>query len=211
MHSRSEILEALKKHKIIAIVRGTDSSKALKVARALYKGGVRLIEVTFNTESADMMIETIRKEMGNKMYIGAGTVLDSETAKQAIHAGAEFVLSPSTVRNMITFCNRYGKVAIPGVATPTEAVRAMQSGADLLKFFPAAASGSKYMQSIQGPLDHVEIIAVGGINLNNASTFMEAGAVGLGIGSSLVDNKLIVAGKFDVIKKKARKFMEIVD
>jgi len=209
--SKTDILNAIKKYKITAIVRGTEAEKATEVARSLYAGGIRLIEVTFNTEGAAEMIAAIKKEMGDKMHIGAGTVLDSETAKQAIYAGAEFILSPSTDRGMIELCNTYGKVAIPGIATPTEAVKAMKMGAEIIKFFPAAASGSNYMKSIKGPLDHVEIIAVGGINLDNAREFLDKGAVGLGIGSSLVNNDYIENNDFDKIENKARDFTDIIE
>ena len=208
--SKSDVINAIKKHKITAIVRGAEADKAIKIAKALYNGGVRLIEVTFNTEGAAEMIVAIKKELGDKMLVGAGTVLDSETAKQAIYAGAEFILSPSTDRGMIEICNKYGKVAIPGIATPTEAVEAMKMGADLIKFFPAAASGSKYMKSIRGPLDHVEIIAVGGVNLDNAKEFIDAGAIGLGIGSSLVKNELVKNSQFNVIEENAKKFINII-
>ncbi len=211
MSSRSEIIEAVKEYKLISIVRGVEKNKALEIADALYQGGVKLIEVTFNTEGAVEMIEAINKEFGDKMYVGAGTVLDSETAKQAINAGAEYILSPSLNENMVNTCNRYGKVAVPGVATPTEAVEAMQVGADLIKFFPAAASGANYLKSVRGPLDHVEIIAVGGVSIDNALDFLDAGAVGLGVGSSLVKNELIEAGNFEGIKQNASNFINLIE
>jgi len=211
MIKKSQIIEAIKENKIIAIVRGVKASTAINIAETLYSGGVKLIEVTFNTPGAAEMIAVIKKAMQDKMYVGAGTVLDSETAKTAIDSGAEFILSPSLDKGMISTCNRYGKVSIPGIATPTEAVKAMQWGADLIKLFPAAELGHKYLKSIKGPLDHIEIIAVGGINLDNVIKFIEAGSVGVGIGSSLVDKKLVAAADFRTIKKRAKQFIQLIN
>jgi len=208
MIKKSQIIENIKEKKIIAIVRGVEASTAINIAETLYNGGVKLIEVTFNTPGAAEMIAVIKKVMEDKMYVGAGTVLDSETTKIAIDSGAEFILSPSLDKGMINTCNRYGKVAIPGIATPTEAVKAMQWGADLIKLFPAAALGHKYLKSIKGPLDHIEIIAVGGINLDNAKIFIDAGSVGVGIGSSLVDKKLVEASDYKTIEKRAKQFVQ---
>jgi len=211
MIKKSQIIEAIKENKIIAIVRGVEANTAINIAETLYSGGIKLIEVTFNTPGAAEMIAVIKKAMESKMYVGAGTVLDSETTKTAIDSGAEFILSPSLDKGMISTCNRYGKVAIPGIATPTEAVKAMQWGADLIKLFPAAALGHKYLKSIKGPLDYIEIVAVGGINLDNAKIFINAGSVGVGIGSSLVDKKLVTAADFKEIEKRAKQFVESLD
>jgi len=211
MIKKSQIIEAIKENKIIAIVRGVEANTAINIAETLYSGGIKLIEVTFNTPGAAEMIAVIKKAMESKMYVGAGTVLDSETTKTAIDSGAEFILSPSLDKGMISTCNRYGKVAIPGIATPTEAVKAMQWGADLIKLFPAAALGHKYLKSIKGPLDYIEIVAVGGINLDNAKIFIDAGSVGVGIGSSLVDKKLVTASDFKEIEKRAKQFVELLD
>jgi len=211
MIKKSQIIEAIKENKIIAIVRGVEANTAINIAETLYSGGIKLIEVTFNTPGAAEMIAVIKKAMESKMYVGAGTVLDSETTKTAIDSGAEFILSPSLDKGMISTCNRYGKVAIPGIATPTEAVKAMQWGADLIKLFPAAALGHKYLKSIKGPLDYIEIVAVGGINLDNAKIFIDAGSVGVGIGSSLVDKKLVTAADFKEIEKRAKQFIESLD
>jgi len=211
MIKKSQIIEAIKENKIIAIVRGVEANTAINIAETLYSGGIKLIEVTFNTPGAAEMIAVIKKAMESKMYVGAGTVLDSETTKTAIDSGAEFILSPSLDKGMISTCNRYGKVAIPGIATPTEAVKAMQWGADLIKLFPAAALGHKYLKSIKGPLDYIEIVAVGGINLDNAKIFIDAGSVGVGIGSSLVDKKLVTAADFKEIEKRAKQFVESLD
>jgi 2-dehydro-3-deoxyphosphogluconate aldolase/(4S)-4-hydroxy-2-oxoglutarate aldolase len=127
MSNKLEIISAIKKYKICAIMRGAEAEKAVKIAQSLFDGGIKLIEVTFNTDKAIEMIEAIKRTMGDKMYmLGAGTVLDQETAILAINAGAEFILSPSISEGMIKICNRYGKVAIPGIMTPSEAVRAME-------------------------------------------------------------------------------------
>ena len=156
MSNKLEIISVIKKYKICAIIRGAESEKAVKIAQSLFDGGIKLIEVTFNTDKAVEMIEAIKRTMGDKMYVGAGTVLDQETAILAINAGAEFILSPSISEGMIKVCNRYGKVAIPGIMTPSEAVRAMELGADILKLFPAGELGPGYLKSIRSPLDHIE-------------------------------------------------------
>jgi 2-dehydro-3-deoxyphosphogluconate aldolase/(4S)-4-hydroxy-2-oxoglutarate aldolase len=209
MNKKSDIMKLIKDNKIIAIIRGIDNSnQSLEAVQSLYKGGIRLVEVAFNTNNAEKIIERIDKEFGDSMHIGAGTVLDSETARTAIQAGADFILSPITNKGMIHCCNRYGKVSIPGAATPTEVINAMNEGADFIKFFPAEASGVKYMKSVQGPLDHVELIAVGGINLNNINEFLDAGAIAVGIGSSLINNDDVKNDKYENITKKAKKFVE---
>jgi len=210
MSNKLEIISAIKKYKICAIIRGTEAEKTAKIAQSLFDGGIRLIEVTFNTDKAIEMIEAIKRTMGDKMYVGAGTVLDQETAKLAINAGAEFILSPSISEGMIKICNRYGKIAIPGIMTPSEAVRAMELGADILKLFPAGELGPGYLKSIRSPLNHVEFIAVGGINLENAKSFMKSGAIGLGIGSSLVDNILVINSKFTELEKRAENFVKLL-
>ncbi len=211
MSNKLEIISAIKKFKICAIIRGAETEKTAKIAQSLFDGGIKLIEVTFNTDKAIEMIEAIKRTMGDKMYVGAGTVLDQETAKLAINAGAEFILSPSISEGMIKVCNRYGKVAIPGVMTPSEAVRAMELGADILKLFPASELGPGYLKSIRSPLNHIEFIAVGGINLENAKSFMKSGAIGLGIGGSLVDNSLVINSKFTELKKRANNFVQLLN
>jgi len=211
MSNKLEIISAIKKYKICAIIRGAEAEKAVKIAQSLFDGGIKLIEVTFNTDKAIEMIEAIKRTMGDKMYVGAGTVLDQETAILAINAGVEFILSPSISEGMIKVCNRYGKVAIPGVMTPSEAVRAMELGADILKLFPAGELGPEYLKSIRSPLNHIEFIAVGGINLENAKSFMKSGAIGLGIGSSLVDNSLVINSKFTELKKRANSFVQLLN
>jgi len=211
MSNKLEIISAIKKYKICAIIRGAEAEKAVKIAQSLFDGGIKLIEVTFNTDKAIEMIEAIKRTMGDKMYVGAGTVLDQETAILAINAGAEFILSPSISEGMIKVCNRYGKVAIPGIMTPSEAVRAMELGADILKLFPAGELGPGYLKSIRSPLNHIEFIAVGGINLDNAKSFMKSGAIGLGIGGSLVDNSLVINSKFTELKKRANNFVQLLN
>ena len=210
MSNKLEIISAIKKYKICAIIRGAEAEKAVKIAQSLFDGGIKLIEVTFNTDKAIEMIKAIKRTMGDKMYVGAGTVLDQETAILAINAGAEFILSPSISEGMIKVCNRYGKVAIPGIMTPSEAVRAMELGADILKLFPAGELGPEYLKSIRSPLNHIEFIAVGGINLENAKSFMKSGAIGLGIGSSLVDNSLVINSKFTELEKRANSFVKLL-
>lgn len=210
MHNKINVINSLIKNKIIAIVRSIENDKVINVARALYDGGIRMLEVTFNTEGAAEMIKTIKDHLGNDILVGAGTVLDSETAKTAIDVGAEFILSPSLDKDTITICNRYGVLPIPGITTPTEAVKAMQWGAEILKFFPAGVLGPDYVRNILGPLNHSQIIAVGGINRNNASDFLSAGCIGLGVGGALVNNNLIAENNYKTIKERAEDFLKLI-
>lgn len=203
---RTEIATALLNEKVTAIVRGIPADRICAVAEALLAGGVRCIEVTFNTPGAAEMIRALKAGYGDKMLVGAGTVLDTETCKTAIDAGADFILSPSLNTAVITMCNRYGKVAVPGVMTPTEILTAMEAGADIVKVFPAGTLGTTYIKDVLGPLNHAAIMAVGGVDAENAAAFFKAGAKCIGVGSALVSKALIEAGDFAAITARAKAF-----
>ncbi|HEX3000309.1 MAG TPA: bifunctional 4-hydroxy-2-oxoglutarate aldolase/2-dehydro-3-deoxy-phosphogluconate aldolase [Armatimonadota bacterium] len=201
------IVERLKEYKIISILRGIPAERVSEVAGALYEGGVRTIEITFNTEGAEQMIREVKARFGDRMIVGAGTVLDAETARTAILAGADFMLSPSLDEGMVRMCCRYGKVAVPGTFTPTEMVKAVECGAQIVKLFPASFAGPGYIRQVRGPLDHIDIMAVGGVSLDNYLDFLRAGACTVGIGSELVNVKTLgAADALCKITDTARRF-----
>ncbi|WP_213818239.1 bifunctional 4-hydroxy-2-oxoglutarate aldolase/2-dehydro-3-deoxy-phosphogluconate aldolase [Garciella nitratireducens] len=203
-----EVLQKINEYGICAIVRGISSDKMCNIAEALLKGGVKIVEVTFNTFGAAQMIQELVEKYGNNMLVGAGTVLDPETAKIAISSGAQFILSPTLNLNVIKMCQRYSVLPIPGITTPTEALTAWENGVQIVKVFPAGVLGSNYIKQLKGPLGQINMMAVGAINTSNVSDFIKAGANSAGIGGGLVDNKLVKEGKFDEIKQRARIFVE---
>ncbi|MGE5604746.1 MAG: bifunctional 4-hydroxy-2-oxoglutarate aldolase/2-dehydro-3-deoxy-phosphogluconate aldolase [Bacteroidota bacterium] len=193
---------------VVSIIRGFEESIVYNTVRALVEGGIRAVEITFNTPGAAGIIERLKKEYSGKMTIGAGTVLDPETARIAILAGADYILSPSLNLKVIEVCNRYGKLAVPGVLTPTEVVNAMEAGAQIVKLFPARAFGPVYIKDLKSPLDQVEIMAVGGITIENAGEYIKNGAMSVGVGSELVNAKLVAAGNYGEISRKAALILE---
>lgn len=204
------ILSRMQETGIVSIVRGIEGEKLEQTAKALYDGGIRCIEITFDTPGAAKMIEALKRAYGEDMLFGAGTVLDSKTARTAILAGADFILSPALCIQVVEMCNRYSKLAVPGVFTPTEILTAWQAGAQLVKVFPAWALGPRYIKDIKSPLGQVEIMAVGGITVDNAADFIKSGAISLGIGSELVNKKWVADGSFDLITQAAALFIEKV-
>ncbi len=205
-----EIINKIKSNGICAIVRGTSADQMRKVAESLLKGGVNTIEVTFNTPGAAGMIEQLSKEYGKEMVIGAGTVLDSETARIAILSGATFILSPTLNLKVIEICQRYSVVMVPGVATPTEALTAWENGARIVKIFPAGVFGAKYIKQLKGPLPQIDVMAVGAVNSSNLRELFIAGACSAGIGGDLVNANLVEEGNFDEISNRAETFVKIV-
>lgn len=202
--TRSLILE----NKIVAIIRGAEAKDVLKIARALQAGGVKSLEITMNSPSALKVIEEISDQMGDQVLVGAGTVLDPETARAAILAGAKFVLSPTVHLETIKMTNRYGAVSIPGAFTPTEILTAYENGADIVKVFPASM-GPSFIKDLRGPLPHIPMLPTGGVTLSNVAEFMKAGAVGCGIGSSLVNTKeAVTEGYLTELTKKAEQFIK---
>jgi len=196
---------------VIAVVRVPDASQLIKLAEALEKGGVTNIEFTMTTPGALKMIEEAISTFGDRILLGAGTVLDGETARAAILAGAEYVVSPNLSLDLIRICRRYGKIVVPGALTPTEILAAWEAGADLVKVFPAAAvGGPEYIKSLLGPLPQVKLLPTGGVDVTNAGAFIKAGAVAVGVGGKLVDRKLVAEGRFDLITETARQLVKAV-
>jgi 2-dehydro-3-deoxyphosphogluconate aldolase/(4S)-4-hydroxy-2-oxoglutarate aldolase len=202
------ILDRISDEKILAIIRAESTDNLVETVDSLYKGGIRTVEVTMNTPGAIKGIESL-KALYSDLLIGAGTVLDSETALLAIRSGASFLLAPTLNQKAIETANRYDVPLIPGVFTPTEALTAYEYGAKMVKIFPIRKLGPAFITDLKGPLPFIQTMAVGGISLENAKGYLEAGAASLGIGSSLVDNEIIRQGNFEEIERRATKFVEI--
>jgi 2-dehydro-3-deoxyphosphogluconate aldolase/(4S)-4-hydroxy-2-oxoglutarate aldolase len=177
-------------HKIVAIIRGLQPDEVLKIAAALYKGGVKIIEVTLNSPNALLTIEKLSSEYRNQLLVGAGTVLNISDAKAAIAAGAKFIISPNLDITVIKATKDAGMVSIPGAFTPTEIVTAHNNGADIVKVFPAP--NADYIKNILAPLNHIRLMPTGGINLTNINAFKNVGATAFGIGSSLVNSQSVI-------------------
>ncbi|WP_163580358.1 bifunctional 4-hydroxy-2-oxoglutarate aldolase/2-dehydro-3-deoxy-phosphogluconate aldolase [Gracilibacillus saliphilus] len=180
------VLQSIYQHKLVAIIRGVPPKHILDVAHALHQGGIRTLEITDDTPNVLDAIEQVSKEFEQELIIGAGTVLDPETARAAMMAGSQFIFSPTVDIDTIKLTKRYGIVSIPGAMTPTEILTAYENGADLIKVFPATVLGPTYIKDIKGPLPHIPLMPTGGVNLDNISAYFQAGAVAAGLGSSLV-------------------------
>lgn len=204
---KSKVFRCIEETGIVAIVRGTKPEEIVHIAEALYAGGVKAIEVTCNTKGYLQMIEALNAKLGDKMFIGAGTVLSAAAAQLVIDAGANFVLAPNLDREVVELVHQYGKLMIPGIATPSEVVQAYRMGVDIVKLFPAGALGARYLKDVMGPFNNALIMPVGGINLNNLPEFVASGAFAFGIGGELIDKKAIAAGDFTVITQKACQFI----
>lgn len=196
---------------IVAIIRAQSGELLADVGEALLAGGVEVMEVTFTVPRALQVLEQVARRLGDRVLLGAGTVLDAETARAAILAGAEFIVSPSTNVDVIRLCRRYDKAVMPGALTPTEVVTAWEAGADVVKVFPAdALGGASYLKALKAPLPQIQMIPTGGVNLETAADFLRAGAYALGVGSSLVEAKAIETGDCQRIEALARQYVEIV-
>lgn len=206
----SVTLEKIRESKVCAIIRGIPKDKIKPVVDALIKGGVTAVEVTFNTDGAEQMIRELKSLYGDELLIGAGTVLDPETAKDAISAGASFILAPTLNTEVIKLCLRYNVVAVPGVTTPTEALTAWESGARIVKIFPAGVLGANYIKQLKGPLPQIDMMVVGAVGAANLKDFFKAGASSAGIGGELVNKDLVAAGDYEEIERRASEFSRIV-
>jgi 2-dehydro-3-deoxyphosphogluconate aldolase/(4S)-4-hydroxy-2-oxoglutarate aldolase len=203
-------LERVLDRVIVAVIRAESPDLLVDVAEALLAGGVEVMEVTFTVPRAAQVIERVAARLGSRILLGAGTVLDPETARAAFLAGAEFVVSPTVNTAVIEMCRRYSKLVMPGAFTPTEVVTAWQAGADIVKVFPSDLVGPKYLKLLHGPLPHIRLMPTGGVNLNTAADFLAAGACALGVGSALVDQQALTNGDLKKIESLARQFVEVV-
>src|SRR3954449_3482158 len=195
---------------IVAVVRSQDSNQLVEVARALADGGVTVTEITMTVPNALDVLKQVRKALGDRVLLGAGTVLDPETARAVLLAGAEYIVAPTVNLDVIRLCQRYDKLVMPGAFTPTEILSAWEAGADIVKVFPAEVVGPAYFKALRGPLPQIRLMPTGGVDLKTASEFLKAGACCLGIGSQLVEPAAVSARNFDRIRDLARQYVEIV-
>jgi len=208
--TKSEAIKRVLEIGIIPVVRAESAAQALAAAEAVCAGGVPIVEVTMTVPGAIDVIRTLVKQ-SKGLLIGAGTVLDPETARACMLAGAQFIVSPTLNLKTIALCLRYGVAVIPVALTPTEVLTAWEAGADIVKVFPCSAvGGAKYLKALHGPMPQLKLIPTGGVSLATAEDFLRSGALALGVGSDLVDTKAVAQGKPEIITETAAKYMAIV-
>ncbi|MBR3715827.1 MAG: bifunctional 4-hydroxy-2-oxoglutarate aldolase/2-dehydro-3-deoxy-phosphogluconate aldolase [Clostridia bacterium] len=213
---RNNIINTIEKEKIITIVRGVEKEDLIPFAEAVYAGGIRLIEITYSAngdtsdEETAKNIETLAKHFGDRMLIGAGTVLSEKQVALTKNAGGCFIISPDTYENVIAKTRELEMVSIPGALTPSEVQSAHRFGADFVKLFPVTSLGTEYVKAIKAPLSHIKMLAVGGVNEKNMKDYLDAGVSGFGIGSNIVNKKLIRSGDFDAICALAEKYTAVI-
>lgn len=205
-----EALNIIRETGVIAIMRAQSSEQLIAAADAIKLGGVRAIEVTMTTPGALGVIAKAKERYGAGVIFGAGTVLDPETGWAAIQAGADFVVAPTLNLDLVALCNRYSVPVAPGCHSPTEVLAGWEAGADFIKLFPASVGGPGLVKAILAPLPQVRIIPVGGVNLDTAANFIRNGAVALGVGSSLVSQKLLDSGDLEALTQRAAAYIEQV-
>ena len=195
---------------IVAVVRAPDGRQLVEVARALADGGVNVIEITMSVPNALDVLRQVGQALGERILLGAGTILDPETARAVLLAGAEYIVTPTLNLDVIRLCQRYDKLVLPGAFTPTEILTAWEAGADIVKVFPADVVGPAFFKAVRGPLPQIRLMPTGGVDLNTAADFLKAGACCLGIGSQLVEPKAVAERNFDRIRDLARQYVAIV-
>jgi 2-dehydro-3-deoxyphosphogluconate aldolase/(4S)-4-hydroxy-2-oxoglutarate aldolase len=206
-----EILAFITEIGIVPVVRVANAESAIQAVEAIYKGGVRAAEITMTVPGAIRALEKLADRFGDKLMLGAGTVLDPETARACMLAGAQFFVTPSLRISTIEMVKRYSKVICPGALTPTEVLTAWEAGADVVKVFPCGnVGGPKYIKALKGPFPQIEMVPTGGVNLETAGEFLKAGACAVAVGGELVDGKTIKEGRFDVIEDRARQYLACV-
>jgi 2-dehydro-3-deoxyphosphogluconate aldolase / (4S)-4-hydroxy-2-oxoglutarate aldolase len=208
--SRNQHLQQVLEAGIVAVVRAPDATHLVEVIRALADGGVTVAEVTFTVPNALKVIEQARRELPGNILLGAGTVLDAETARAAILAGAEFIVAPTLNLDVIRMCHRYDKLVMPGAFTPTEILSAWEAGADIVKVFPADNLGPAFFKAMRGPLPQVRLMPTGGVDLTTAAEFLKAGACALGIGSQMIEPKAVANRDFPRLRDLAKQYVSIV-
>src|SRR5947209_9521678 len=206
-----EILAFITGVGIVPVVRTATAEHAIQAVEAIYKGGIRAAEITMTVPGAIRAREKVADRFGDKIMLGAGTVLDPETARACMLAGAQFFVTPSLKISTIEMTQRYSKVICPGALTPTEVLTAWEAGADVVKIFPCGnMGGPKYIKALRGPFPHIEMIPTGGVNLETAGEFLKAGACAVAVGGELVDAKTIKEGRFDIIEERARQYLAVI-
>ncbi len=209
--TREKTLAEIRNIRLIPIVRTPSAADASLAAEAIIRGGIGIAEITMTVPHALHVMEEVVEKYGRQVLLGAGTVLDSETCRAAILAGAEFIVTPSLDVQVIEMARRYSKPCFPGALTPTEVLTAWQAGADMVKIFPCGpVGGPKYLKALKGPLPQIEMVPTGGVNLENAAEFIRAGAAAIAVGSELVDLKALRGGTPEIVTERSRKFLDAV-
>ena len=209
--SKQKIVEQLESLGLVPVVRASSADEAMQVIEAIKAGGVNVLEITMTVPGAVRVIEKVADKYGSDVLVGAGTVLDPETARACLLAGAQFIVSPALNLDTIAMCHRYSAPVMPGVLTPTEVITAWSAGADFVKVFPCGAvGGASYIKNLKGPFPQIKMIPTGGVSLKTAQDFIKAGASALGVGTDLVDVKAIREGNPQVVTDRAKEFIELV-
>ena len=208
--SKSEDLAHVLDSGIVAIIRAPSGERLVDVALTLYEAGIDVIEVTFTVPGVLDIISQVHRELGDRILLGAGTVLDPESARAAFLAGAEFLVTPCVNTDVIRMCNRYDKLVMSGAFTPTEVLTAWEAGADIVKVFPADIGGPNYLKSLHGPLPHIRLLPTGGVNLDTLPDFFKAGACAVGLGSALVEKQALADGDLPRIRELAGQYVALV-
>src|SRR6185503_10328998 len=209
--TKQDVLRKIAEVGLIPVVRAQSADEAMKVVDAIREGGVPVLEITMTVPGALGVMEQVAKRFGNDVLLGAGTVLDAETARACMLAGARFVVSPALNLATIEICRRYSVPIMPGALTPTEVVAAWTAGADAVKVFPCGAvGGASYIKALKAPLPQVDLIPTGGVSVKTAGDFIEAGSMALGVGADLVDTRAVRDGRAAVVTEKAREYLRIV-
>lgn len=208
---QNSILSTIVEIGIVPVVRTETAEGAISAIGALYRGGIRTAEITMTVPGAIRALERVADEFGDKILLGAGTVLDPETARSCMLAGAQFFVTPSLNVKTIEMAKRYSKVIMPGALTPTEVLTAWQAGGDAIKIFPCSAvGGAKYIKALRAPLPHIEMVPTGGVNLETLPDFLRAGSCAVGVGGELIDSATIREGRFEVFEERARRFLDVI-
>jgi 2-dehydro-3-deoxyphosphogluconate aldolase/(4S)-4-hydroxy-2-oxoglutarate aldolase len=209
--TKAEILSFITEIGIVPVVRTSSAEGAIRAIEAIYKGGIRAAEITMTVPGAVKALEKAADAFGDRIVLGAGTVLDPESARACMLAGAQFFVSPSLKLATIELVKRYSKVMLPGALTPTEVQTAWEAGADIVKIFPCGnVGGPKYIKALRAPFPHIEMIPTGGVNLQTAGEFLKAGACAVAVGGELVDGASVREGRFDVIEERARQYLDAI-
>jgi len=208
--SKEDQLQRVLDSGIVAVVRSPDSQQLVETARALADGGVNVVEITMTVPDALDVVRQVHKALGDRLLLGAGTILDAETCRAALLAGAEYIVAPTLNLDVIRQCRRYNKLVMPGAFTPTEILAAWEAGADIVKVFPADVVGPAFFKAMQGPLPQIRLMPTGGVDLTTAAAFLKAGACCLGVGGQLVEPRAVAEGNFNRIRDLARQYVAIV-
>ena len=213
---RNKVIQAIEKEKLIVIVRGVEKEKLIPLAEAMYQGGIRLLEVTYSAngavsdEETSENIKMLAIHFEGRMYVGAGTVLSERQVELTRAAGGCFIISPDAYAPVIEKTRKLGMVSIPGALTPTEIAQAHRTGADFVKLFPITSLGASYVKAVRAPLSHIKLLAVGGVDENNMDAYLKAGISGFGVGSNIIDKRMLAEENYEGITALARSYMAVV-